>query len=335
MIDTVPPRKYMSEHAVNLYSARWFIVTPSDLMSGGTMDEDSKDIAQNCHIYMICRRPACAYDSESFKHDGKRLSGKLVYKVKGKTSEVPFDFEFPLLDGAVGVRLADYPHRDFDTLLPSGESVRHLPASGLATSLAHDIALRQLEVLYVGQAYAEGRRSAIDRLKSHTTLQKILADVVQKMPDDEILLLAFEYMPYRIITMMDGIDKNAIRDESDHKRFISIIDNPLTKHQQICLVEAGLIRYFVPPYNEIYKDSFPAADQKILNACYDLDFSALIVEIDTEELEMELFSKAIASSHHHIAKFNLIDPATRRSFFTFVDKDGKAIDFPGVISPSR
>jgi len=96
-------------------------------------------------------------------------------------------------------------------------------------------------VLYVGQAYAEGRRSAVERLRSHSTLQKILADVVQKAPDDEILLLAFEYLPYRVITSMDGTDKSAIRDDSDHQRFISILDNPLTKYQQICLIEAALI----------------------------------------------------------------------------------------------
>jgi hypothetical protein len=55
----------------------------------------------------------------------------------------------------------------------------------------------------------EGRRSALDRLKSHPTLQKILADVVHKMPDDEILLLTFEYLPYRVITSMDGTNKKA------------------------------------------------------------------------------------------------------------------------------
>lgn len=133
----------------------------------------------------------------------------------------------------------------------------------------------------------------------------------------------------------DGTEKNAIRDESDSKRFFSILDNPLTEHQQICLVEAGLIRYFAPPYNEIYKDSFPATDQKILSSCYALDFSALIVEIDVEELGMELYSEKVAASGHHIAKFDLVDPKVRRSFFTFLTKDGQPIDFPDVIPPTR
>jgi hypothetical protein len=40
------PRKFMSEHAVNLYSARWIIVTPSDLVSGGTVDAATAEVAE-------------------------------------------------------------------------------------------------------------------------------------------------------------------------------------------------------------------------------------------------------------------------------------------------
>lgn len=333
MNNTSAPRKFLSEHAVNLYSARWMIITPSDLMAGGEMSQEVKDVSERSHIYLICRRPVCSYDPETFKHEGNELNGKLIYKIDGKSHEFAFSFPFELVDGATRLELSAYPHRDVDTFMPNGEPARHLPASFVATGFAEADALRQLEVLYVGQAYAEGKRSAFDRLKSHSTLQKILADVIHKMPDDEILLAAFEYVPYRVITSMDGANKDAIRDQSDHQRFMSIIDNPLTENAQICLVEAGLIRYFVPPYNKIYKDSFPSADQKILNSCYELDFSALIVEINTEDLGLKLFSKAVEASYHHLAKFDLIDPAARSSFFTFLTKDGKAVEMPDVISP--
>jgi hypothetical protein len=310
-------------------------VTPAELMSGGTIPAHAVELVQRCHIYLICRRPGTVYDPDTFRFNGQTVSGHLIYKIAGQSRNVEFEFPFQLVDGATSVRVAPYPYRDIETLLPNGEVVRRVPAGMVAVSLAHVEILRQLEVLYVGQAYAEGTRSALDRLKSHSTLQKILADIHHKMPDDEIFLLAFEYLPYRVITTMDGIDKTAIRDESDSKRFMSIIDHPLSEHQQICLVEAGLIRYFKPPYNEIYKHTFPAADQKILSSCYDLDFSGLIVEIDTEELRMQLFSKTVPPSEHHIAQFDLVDPQIRRSFFTLSTREGGHIDFPDVISPTR
>ena len=62
---------------------------------------------------------------------------------------------------------------------------------------------------------------------------------------------------------------------------------------------------------------------------------ASIVEIDTTELHMELYSEKIKTSDHHIAKFDLVDPTARRSFFTLFSKDGKPIEFPDVIVPTR
>lgn len=186
-----------------------------------------------------------------------------------------------------------------------------------------------------GQAYADGRRTAFDLLKRHSTLQKFLADTHYKYPDDEISVFTFEYAPYQLLAMFDGIDQKAIRDERDTSRLESILETPLTMHQQICLAEAGLIRYFQPSYNEIYKDSFPASNQKILNSCLQLDFSALIVEIDTEEQRIELFSNAVAPSEHHMVKFDLIDAPMRRSFFTFVGRDGRTGTMPNVITRTR
>lgn len=298
-------------------------------------DGEAVEISKNCHIYLICRRPSCAFDPEDFTFDGEYVSGHVIYRVAGSPTRVPFKMPFKLASDVVKVELAPYPHREFEGKNAAGEAVRYVPAMALSLSgVIREQPLQKLEVLYVGQAYAEGNRSAFDRLKSHSTLQRILADTQYAMPDDEVLLLAFEYAPYSIISSFDGIDKAAIRDERDQGRFMSLIDNPLNKAQQVSLVEAGLIRYFQPRYNVIYKDSFPAADQALLNSCYELDFSALIVEIDTEELCLPLFSESVAASGHHVAKFDLVDPTSRRSFFTFVGKDGKGVDMPGVVPPS-
>ena len=119
----------------------------------------------------------------------KRLTVNLFIKLTAKSHGEFSTSPLELRDGATSVKLAPYPHRDIETFLPSGEGVRHVPATMLATTVAKDPALCRLEALYVGEAYAAGQRSAFDRLKSHSTLQKILADVVTTRLDDEILLL--------------------------------------------------------------------------------------------------------------------------------------------------
>jgi hypothetical protein len=69
-----------------------------------------------------------------------------------------------------------------------------------------------------------------------------------------------------VVSPRFGTYKNAVRDEIDAASVPNILDNSLTERQKFCLAEPGLIRCFSPAYNETYKDSFPATDQKILAA---------------------------------------------------------------------
>ncbi|WP_148295910.1 hypothetical protein [Gluconobacter oxydans] len=334
---TVAERKYISEFAVNLCSARWQLILPHQLNAGSKItDPVSLEISENCHIYLICKRPSSVFDPNNFSFDGKVVRGNIVYKIGGVETYLPFELPFCLPAGAVSLELAPYPCREFECKNAKGEVLTYFPAMALSINgVISNASLQKLEVLYVGQAYAEGKRTAIDRLKSHSTLQRVLSDTHYSFPDDEILILTFEYSPYRVISWVDGTEKKAISGEKDITRFESIMDNPLSKAQQISLAEAGLIRYFQPHYNVVYKDSFPSSDQALLDSCYHLDFSALIVEIDTEDLDIYLCSLNILPNQHHIAQFNLVDTSVRRGFFTFIGKDGKAVEMPNVISRSK
>lgn len=328
---------YLSEFAVNLFSARWLMTSASQFMTGGTMGADEQDVANNCHIYLICKSPVISFSKDSLTHENGKLSVTANYRVEGEVREQEFSFEFPLLDGATDVKLSKYPHREILTLDSAGTEVRHLPASIVAMGMGWHLKnpeLSNLEVLYIGQAFGDGSRTAFERLKSHSTLQKILAQAQYESPDSEIQILTFEYAPYRIIHQMDGRAGNVISDYRDLDRFRSIRDNHLSKYEQICLIEAGLIRYFQPRYNAIYKDNFPNDKHKILEGCYNLDFSGLIVEINTDELRFRLFSETVSPRDHHICQIDLLDPEKRWGFFHYGRGDGTFFKMPGVIARS-
>lgn len=332
-----PKKKFLSEFAVSLFSARWIMTSASQFMSGGKMDEQVQEIADRCHIYIIGKTPIISYCNKSFRYEDDTLSGKIIYRINGEPREKEFSTHFPLLDGATKVILSDYPHRDIFTVneeCKKGDYIRNLPAGIVALATEWHLnnnELNSIEVMYVGQAFGDGTRTAFDRLKSHSTLQKILAQAQYESPDYEVQILTFEYVPYRVISQIDGTNKSAISDYRDLDRFRSIRDTPLSEHEQICLVEAGLIRYFQPRYNEIYKDSFPHDKHKILESCYSLDFSGLIVEINTEDLSFSLFTDSIKASEHHICKVDLCDPKERWGFFHYGRDDGTYFKMPNVI----
>ncbi|WP_417613401.1 hypothetical protein [Owenweeksia hongkongensis] len=330
-------RKYLSEHSVNLYSNRWLMFPAHQISTAHTDDPEIQEVINNSHIYLICKRPSCFFVPESLSFDGQAISATLAYRINGAIVERPFKMPFNPPEGMETLRISDYPHRDINTYDRNGQELVHVPATVVATDppVVSDATLHNLEVLYVGQSFGDGTRNSLERLKSHSTLQKILADMQHSYPDDEALLLTFEYCPYRVVSSFDGVDKNIQEKDGDAERFASILDNPLSKKQQISLAEAGLIRYFQPLYNEVYKESFPASDQKVLNQCYTLDFSGLIVEINTDELGLQLWSPTVKSNDHHIGMFNLYKVDERRSFFSFIKGDGSTFEFPDVTQPTK
>jgi hypothetical protein len=168
-------------------------------------------------------------------------------------------------------------------------------------------------------SYGDGSRSAKDRLKSHSTLQQVLADMSADEPDSEALLVMAQYAPPFSIISIDGRDKSLnVADDRDvvaDLRKQQLIDGKT----EIALAEAGLIRYFAPRYNDKYKNSFPEKAHAITESLYNIDFTAFTVELNTEDIKVRLFSQRRKPGFHHIANYDLHDPGVRKSFFNVLE----------------
>ncbi|MBD8567883.1 hypothetical protein QQL38_07290 [Pseudomonas syringae] len=326
-------RKNVTEYAFGYVNSYTTMMTAYEIMSDGVL-VGGQDQLDKCHIYIIATRPNAYFIADSLKHDGKLLSGQIGYKIAGKEHRVDFnDVPFELLDGAIEIR-CDYPFRELWTYNAAGEQKRYLAATHFASILGaqnSDGVLNRFEVQYVGQAIGQGNRSAQQRLMNHSTFQRILALSAHATPDNEIVVFMFQFDHEQVFTSMDGRATGAIADDSNEKRLMGAIKNPPDEKQKIAMVEAGLIRYFQPHYNEIFKIKFPSTKHKTLLSCKALDVSALIVELDTSDLGLTLWSSTIKTNDHHTARFDLVNLQNRMSFF---NATGMA-EFPGVIKTVR
>lgn len=316
---------------INIHSG-FCALMPADQLSKDVkqLDKDYPCI-KDCHIYLICKAPRVTINPAIFSIEGNLTRGVLERKFNGKLSSIPFQFPLSIHPSyktqlnLSTVQVSNYPHRTLEAQDISGEKF-YWPAIYIARHMLKSMpTLCDFEVLYVGQSFgSNGNRNAIHRLKSHSTLQKILADVHSSHPDDEVFLSLFAYKPYVNHYYMDGLNNDAeIKGEEDLDRLADINSRPLSIREQISLAEAGLIKYFQPHYNEVYKEKFPNESQKLLKNCYNLDISALSVEIDTTEIESRLYSQNAPPKNHHIIKIDLHDTSKRRSFFDFSPKSGK------------
>ncbi|RZM07942.1 MAG: hypothetical protein EOO88_50965 [Pedobacter sp.] len=243
----------------------------------------------------------------------------MQYTSKG----IPHQFEFRLngKPNADEVKISEYPHSDL-FLIRDGEISFTAPAHliSMMCNYVEDPSVRDFEVQYVGMSYADGKRSARDRLQSHSTLQQVLADLSHDSPESEVLLALVQYEAPQTMMTFDGRDKSLkLKGDRDVVSALRRQEEKITEDLQISLIEAGLIKYFQPPYNDKYKNRFPHPTQKILEQVYDIDFGALTVEINTEPINARLRSGSRGVGAHHIASFDLHDVSTRRSFFNIMN----------------
>jgi len=326
-------RKNITEYAFGYMNSYTSMMTAYQIMSGWDVIE-GQDQLDKCHLYIIATRPNAYFIADSLKHDGKLLSGQIGYKISGVEYRVDFDeFSFALSEGAIGIR-CNYPFREVWTYDSEGEQVRYIPATYIASLVGastSDGVLNRFEVQYVGQAIGQGNRSAQQRLKSHSTFQKILALSAHDTPDDEVVVFMFQFEHEHVFSSMDGRAVGAINDDSNEDRLMNAIRNPPDKKQKVAMVEAGLIRYFQPRYNEVFKIKFPSQKHKTLMSCKALDVSALVVELDTSDLGFTMWSPTVKASDHHTARYDLVNLQNRMSFFNLTD----LTEYPGVIKTEK
>lgn len=316
-------KKRLTDLSLGFYSNGSLFLHPANIVKIDNEPAEIRALAEECHIYLIVSRPRATYLPGSLKLESGILTGILRCSLQGEEHHVTFttgigeDFEIKELKYPfVSLRFESKDDPEDWFSIPA-----NLMSSGSRLS---DSVLQDVEVEYVGMSYAGGRRSAKDRLLSHSTLQAVMADMSRDQPDREVMLVLERYNPPQVVILMNGRDKSlTIEDDRDIGADINRAQNEISKDLQISLIEAGLIKYFQPPYNDIYKNRFPHPSHEILKEVYSIDFGAVTVELNSEELNVRLGSKVRKFGSHHIANFDLHDPAVRSSFFNIMNvEDG-------------
>lgn len=314
----VGQRKF-TDMSVGFFSSGSLILHAKDLKAIDDSGDQNKELADECHIYLILSRPRLSYLADGFRVEEEATYGVFKYSVEGSERNTEFKLSGKM-NPDLSLSVSAYPHSKMH-LSHNGEVVHTIPAHLMSFIADFDNSeITDLEVEYVGMSYAEGRRSAKDRLLSHSTLQTVLADLNHEAPDKEVLLALFRYAPPRVMMVFNGRDKTLDADDDrDFMGDLEAVNQNLSKDLQIALIEAGLIKYFQPKYNDKYKQRFPHPTHVILEELYSVNIAALSVEINSEELNCRMYSPVMRAGYHHIANFDLHDAEERTSFFNVMN----------------
>jgi len=309
----VTRRKYVSEFGLNMF-CDYLVLLQEDQL--GRIQELLDPPLPEFHIYVVGRRPRISLDCSSLQFSETTVSGEYWVQRGGRPECHCFKTNNYLGSANVHVE-CPYPHTEFRILSDRGQVLAQGKVAVLLPHFIHPHAgFLDLEVLYIGQAFGEdGKRTAADRLKAHSTLQNIYAEAIRLSPDQEIWITLCSFQPV-LLASFDGrsqeFDTTDVEDE-EHMRHV--LRTTVTDQQQINFTEAALIRYFQPQYNKTYKDTFPNPAHSTYSQCYDLDLNLVHVELDTEIIRSRLWSESVRPRWTHFCEFPLHSREQRRSMF--------------------
>lgn len=293
-------------------------------------DDLDKDIIQRefteefpCHIYFIIARPRITIVPE--KCEFKELI-RLVFRIHINTKYLEREI---LLHTPINVDISnariksDYPFSTFKIIVDDEELLFAKSSVYYTMHLRNHPNEINAELLYIGQSYGKkGERKVSDRLKNHSTLQKIYSEISQKNPDKEIWLnlLSFEQTIY---TSFDDLSRTSKRQENDVKNVSTVmskfVNKELNEKEIINFTEAALIKYFKPKYNIMYKDIFPSLDHKSYKEAIELDINSVAFQLDTECINLKLYTEAVQPNFSNMVSYTFKSEQSRKNLFDMLD----------------
>ncbi len=160
-------------------------------------------------------------------------------------------------------------------------------------------------IFYIGQAKGNSERDAFDRLKKHEKLQEIVSKSNANELDYEIFVFVCEFTERKFISNLsfsqlkefriipqnmvepekeisdirNGINNSMNNKELGQSIIKSSMDMPLDK-EYINLLEAGLINYFKPNFNDTFVGgTVPKLKDKSYSGYYKKDYDLLIINL--------------------------------------------------------
>jgi hypothetical protein len=284
----MPPgeRKYTTEFTLVVAVQGAYLLRAQDLrhVSIEAIDQDHP-----CHLYVISRTPRVSIHPQSVDIDDDAVRGVVSVHRQGEVDERGFVMKHALGEGVTWE--STWPHEEFSILDRDGNRVQG-GVCALIGALTDDWpqAAALHEILYVGQAYGRaGERTAWDRLRSHETLQRILAD---QPPDTQVWLTMATVCDVQIVQEISPTP-GSVCDDVDNQHILTVLKRVYGEgfqdREAVALAEAGLIRGWQPEYNDRLKHNFPARQQTPLDTARDLDLHGLVVEWQSTDLPARYF----------------------------------------------
>jgi hypothetical protein len=303
-----------------MFLSRYQFILGADLENYAKKDEIFND-KNPCNIYFVLQRPKVTIDPNSFLSNGKEATFDFIIHDGENKGVINIRIELKKAKSDLKL-ITEYPYNFFAIVDNTKTLLVARPSSLIDNVLVENNITPEMldyEILYIGQAYGKnGERTALDRLASHETVQKIYTHALTSNPESDIWIMLANFSQLSML-FSGGVDEalySVDSEKRDEKVINNFFDNEglvFTEKQKINFTEAALIKLFEPKYNKEFKNSFPNKKHSSYSECYSLDVRALTIELETSEMTRKLYTQKTGRRVYHSEMFEFKNDSDRIS----------------------
>jgi hypothetical protein len=291
-------RKYANEFVLEFADCDRFLFKFADREAVQTgVTPEILERLDNCHIYILGKRPRLCLLPDSIQANEEFVHFTLEYKIKGALRQIPVEVPRKFLSpNEVSFEASPHPHRN---LISRNASKEIVAETVLATYVdfipdaEHEA--KDIKVLYVGKGL---RKSAMDRLANHETVQKILSSMNSEDLDSELFVLIYNFKPRKHLLQLLHVPVE-ITGELAKKHNQKCMDYKPHLDVQVALIEPSIISYFQPERNTHYLD-WPRRYHKLVKELNEADFAGMETVLDNSSMGAQrLYSAKVKAKPLH------------------------------------
>jgi hypothetical protein len=296
-------RRYETEFILNLVTVAKYQGRQKDLKGIALPSEPA------CNLYIVSKAPRVTVDPASVQFTASgELFVTLKEQIKDKFREHPVHIKRFAPDAAQFTWHSEWPYDEFTIVDPSGRQGGGPVSTFFRTANVMPEPLLHQEILYIGQAFGKaGERTAFDRLQSHSTLQRIYSET---QPDMEIWLTLCSIDDIALSAVIGKPGGIIEKTESENEEHMDRVYDRYNSadfwyREAVTGAEAGLISYFKPQYNIVYKDNYPDPAHIHISTLYELEFHTLVAELQSFQAKTKFWTKSARPDSVHFAHYTL------------------------------
>lgn len=266
-----------------------------------------------CNIYMIGQRTKAFFSPQIHISNINTIILEVLFWENQSIRNHYIHTDFPMNE----IKLIEWTGSRNSIILTNSSNNKYMLSalSLLDGSWGKKIIESDFEVLYIGQAI--NKHDTLEtkrRLTYHNKYPIINREIVQEK-DLWIYLCSFDTKNYTS-TCFNTLDEEDLKNVEILKEKLNSRYINYAKEININLIEAALINYFKPKYNEKFKLNFPDSEHSSYAEALQKEINTQIVYLNTDDIGVSLCSEHIQKSVNHEIKYNFIFGENRYNPFS-------------------